>query len=567
MLGFVQILGGLALFIFGISLLSSGMEKLAGDQIQKWLDRVTNSRIKSVFFGTAASALLQSSGLLMVTMIGLVNANLMTVVQSISVMLGQEIGTTITAQIVAFNVGDFRLILVILGFIFLEFFPRRDWRKFGEILMGLGIIFVGMSYMAGALSALVEIPWIADLLVAMGQYPWVGVVAGVIATSITQSSTAVTSMVVAMGMSNAIALEGAIGIILGANIGSCITGLIAALRLSPIARQVSYSQIMINVIGVALFMPFIDLYGDFIARTSPDLPRQIANAHTIFNVAVSLLLFPFVRQIAAVAARLAPADGLGAREKVTAYIDARQLAVPAVALQEAKRELIRLGEVTVEMLELSCRALIENDTTDVARVLTMEDKVVDPVTKELDHFVNSLMRSELSHVQQKRAMQIKNLMIDVERVGDMAEDIALFARSRATADIPFTGNAIADLTHLSQSARQIYSRSLRAFQDEDRDLALRVCEEESEFDYLYWGIRAMHIERVEAGLCHPEASVIFTETLRLLERISDHADNLGVSVSRSLRPAHHENGAEPAREVVGGPEADGAAVPARYSVS
>ena len=242
MLGFVQILGGLALFLFGISLLSSGMEKLAGDQIQKWLDRVTNSPIKSIGFGTAATALLQSSGLLMVTMIGLVNANLMNVPQAIMVMLGQEIGTTVTAQIVAFEIGNYRLILVILGWVFLEFFPHRDWRKYGEILMGLGIIFVGMSYMSSALALLIEIPQVANALTVMGQYPLVGVLAGILATAVTQSSTAVTSMVVAMGMSNAIALPGAIGIIFGANIGSCVTGLIASLRLSATARQTSYAR-------------------------------------------------------------------------------------------------------------------------------------------------------------------------------------------------------------------------------------------------------------------------------------------------------------------------------------
>jgi len=237
MAGVLLILGGLALFMYGIRMLSAGMEKLAGDQIQKWLDRVTSSKLKSAAFGAASTAILQSSGLLMVTMIGLINANLMTVEQSIGVMLGQEIGTTITAQIVAFDIGFFRLILVILGFILLEFFPHKDWKKYGEILMGLGIVFVGMSYMAQALDLLVEIPWIKQALVQMSLHPLVGVLAGLLMTSVTQSSTAVTSMAVAMGISQVITLQGAIGIILGANIGSCITGLIASLPLSRTARS------------------------------------------------------------------------------------------------------------------------------------------------------------------------------------------------------------------------------------------------------------------------------------------------------------------------------------------
>lgn len=534
MLGFVQILGGLALFLFGISLLSSGMEKLAGDQIQKWLDRVTNSPLKSIGFGTAATALLQSSGLLMVTMIGLVNANLMSVPQAIMVMLGQEIGTTVTAQIVAFEIGNYRLILVILGWVFLEFFAHRDWRKYGEILMGLGIIFVGMSYMSSALALLIEIPQVANALTVMGQYPLVGVLAGILATAVTQSSTAVTSMVVAMGMSNAIALPGAIGIIFGANIGSCVTGLIASLRLSATARQTSYAQILINVIGVLLFLPFISLFAGLVARTSPDLPRQIANAHTIFNVAVSLMLFPFVHHIARLVQKLAPDEPVKRKQKVTAYIDPMQYAVPAVAITEAGRELARLGEVTAEMIELSCGALLGKDAADARRVLVLEDEVVDPVTNELENFVNNLLLGELNQAQHKRAFQIKNLLIDLERVGDMTEDIARYALDRIDREIPFTDEALGDLAQLSRFAHSIYTRSLRAFSDDDADLALEVCTAESEFDSLYWQIRDLHIGRVEAGLCHPEANVIFTETLRLLERISDHADNLGVSVSRNL---------------------------------
>ena len=545
MLGFVQIIGGLALFLFGISLLSSGMEKLAGEQIQRWLDRVTNSRLKSIGFGTAATALLQSSGLLMVTMIGLVNANLMTVPQAIMVMLGQEIGTTVTAQIVAFEIGNYRLVLVILGWVFLEFFPRRDWRKYGEILMGLGIIFVGMSYMSSALALLVAIPSVAYTLTLIGQYPLIGVMAGILATALTQSSTAVTSMVVAMGMSQAIALPGAIGIILGANIGSCITGLVASLRLSATARQTSYAQILINVIGVLLFLPFISLFADLVARTSPELPRQIANAHTIFNIAVSLILLPFVNQIAAATQRLAPDEPAKRKRKASAYIDEMQYAVPAVAITEAGRELMRLGDVTAEMIALSCAALLEKDAASADRVLLLEEEVVDPVTKELEGFVNNLMLSELSLAQHRRAFQIKNLLIDIERVGDMAEDIARYALERMDGDVPFSDAAIRELTQLSRFAHTIYSQSLQAFREDDPALALLVCQQESEFDCMYWQIRETHIERMEVGLCHPKADVIFTETLRLLERISDHADNLGVSVSRSL---HHA--AAPAQAVV-----------------
>ncbi|MEI7898990.1 MAG: Na/Pi cotransporter family protein [bacterium] len=519
--------------MFGIRLLSAGMEKLAGDKIQKWLGKVTESRLRSAAFGTVATAFLQSSGLLMVTMIGLINANLMTVQQSIGIMLGQEIGTTITAQIVAYDIGASRLLFVIVGFIFLEYFGHRDWKKYGEILMGLGLIFVGMSYMSSALDELVKIPAVSHLLVTMGQRPFVGIIAGLVVTAITQSSTAVTSMAVAMGISQAISLEGAIGIILGANIGSCVTGLIASFGQSRTARQASMAQILINVFGVLLFLPFISQYASLVSSLSHDLPRQIANAHTIFNVLVSGMLIPFVKQIAQVSAWLTPVSRTPEKVKVTAFIDEMQYSVPSVALSEAARELTRVGEITAQMVHDSCEALIHLDAGAIKSVLAQEEKRVDPICKELASYINLLMKEDLSLAQQKRCFQMKNLLIDIERVGDMSEDIAEFALERIGNKVEFTSPAVEDLKLLWRHAYQTYRMSIQAFAESDVEKARQVCRLESEFDKLYWRTRQAHIGRIEEGVCQPEADVIFTEILRLLERISDHADNLGVSVTRS----------------------------------
>jgi phosphate:Na+ symporter len=221
------------------------------------------------------------------------------------------------------------------------------------------------------------------------------------------------------------------------------------------------------------------------------------------------------------------------KNKHTAYIDEMQYSVPAVALNEAARELVRLGRVTAGMLEQSCQALIERNEGFAQEVLVQEDKLVDPVSKELGNFVNVLMRADLSVAQQKRCFQLKNLLTDIERVGDLAEDIAGYALERLEHDVPFSGQAIQDLECLGKRAGQTYLLALRAFEEGNRELAREACRLESEFDRLYWQIRQLHIERLEKGVCHPEADVIFTETLRNLERISDHADNLGVSVARS----------------------------------
>ena len=530
MLGIVQILAGLVLFLFGMHMLSSGIEKLAGDKIQQWLERVTSNNLKSAGFGAIATALVQSSGLIMVTMIGLINANLMTVEQSIAVMLGQEIGTTVTAQVVAFEIGNFRLLLLVVGFIFLEFSLRHNWKTFGELLMGLGIVFVGMEMMSSALDALITIPLVSNMLMHLDKNIGWGILGGMVLTGIVQSSTAVSSLTVAMGISNVITLPGAISVILGANIGSCVTGLLASLKLSSTARQASLAQIIINTTGVLIFLPFIMPFVALMEKTSPLLPRQIANSHTAFNLIVSLLLFPFVKPIASVVKRIAPERDEKDEGKKTLYIDENQYAVPSVAISEASRELYRMGEITNEMLVLSCQALIEQDEGKAVRVIEMENSLVNPIAHELDNFIGTLMLADLSQQQQQRCFQVKTLVIDIERVGDMAEDIAQFAQERMLGNIAFSDEAITELNYLWKFVHNTYSDALTALLKKDKELAQKACQAESEFDNLYAQARERHVKRMEEEVCTPSANVIFTETLRNLERISDHADNIGLSV-------------------------------------
>lgn len=533
MISLFQALGGLALFLFGVGMLSAGMEKLAGNRIQEWLDRMTSNLLRGAFFGAVATALIQSSSLLMVTIIGLINANLMTLEQAVGVMMGQEIGTTLTAQIAAFRIGDLCLLFVALGFILVEFAPRRGWREYGESILGFGILFLGMNLMSGALKVLAEMPVVAGWLASMGQNLAAGVLAGAIATAVIQSSSAITALVVAMGMSGAITLPGAIALLLGANIGTCATGFVASLRLSRSSRRASIAQILINVIGVLLFLPFILPFTTLISRTSSSLPRQIANAHTAFNVAVSVILFPFVKHIARAAELLVPKGAEEERPKLTAYIDERQYRLPPVALTEALRELNRIGEITAEMIDRSRLALIENDMDAAQWVLEQEAEFLDPVCVILEDFVNTLMQRNLSVSQQNRCFQLKSLVTDIERVGDLTENLAQAAQKRVAHSVPFSPEATEELHRLFQHAHRTYVYALQAVQNDDQVLAWRACRLEDEFDGLYLEARQGHIDRLEAGICQPEADVIFIEALRNLERISDHADNLGISVIRA----------------------------------
>ena len=531
MIRFLQVLGGLTLFLFGVRMLSSGMEKIAGSKIQDWLEKMTSGRLKAALFGTGVTAVMQSSSLMMATMIGLINAQIMTLEQAIGMMMGDEIGTTITAQIVAFDIDNLAFLFIALGFVLIEFTPRGKWRDYGEIIMGFGTLFLGMNLMSDALKALTTIPLVEKWLVIMGQNVFAGLLAGTILTAIVQSSSAVTGLTVAMGISQAITLDGAMAILLGANIGTCATGLIASMRLSRAAKQASIAQITINVVGVLIFLPFFSPFTKFISLTASELPRQIANAHTIFNIAVSAILFPFVGIIARIARWLAPEQEVS-EQAITAYIDPMQYGIPSVALTESLKELIRLGDTTAEMIERSRRALIEKDMDSALWVLEQEMEFVDPVTDALENFVNGLMQENLSADQQKRCFQLKNLLTDVERVGDLTEDLALASQERVRIDTDFSPAARKDLDKLCRHAHETYLLALKALKTGDHSLARRTCQMEDEFDHLYDKMRQGHIERIESGICSSEADIIFTESLRHLERISDHADNLGISTLR-----------------------------------
>jgi phosphate:Na+ symporter len=513
MISSLQVLGGLTLFLFGVRMLSRGMEKIVGSKIQEWLERMTTRRLKAALFGTGVTAVLQSSSLMMATMIGLINANIMTLEQAVGMMMGDEIGTTITAQIVATDIDNLAFLFIALGFVFIEFLPRGRWQDYGEIILGFGVLFLGMNLMSDALKVLTTIPFVEAWLITMGQNVFAGLLAGTIVTAIVQSSSAVTGLTVAMGVSHAITLEGAMAILLGANIGTCATGLIASSRLSRAAKQASIAQILINVVGVLIFLPFFSPFTRLVSLTASELPRQIANAHTIFNVAVSAILFPFVGLIARTARFLAPEEG-EKETRITAYIDQMQYGIPSVALTESLKELIRLGETTAQMIERSRMALIDKDMDAAQWVLEQEEAFVDPVTDVLENFVNGLMRENLSANQQKHCFQLKNLLTDIERVGDLTEDLAAAAQKKVDGKTEFSSAATQDLDRLCRHAYDTYSLALVALQTGDRVLAQR-------------------LERLETGICHPEADIIFTETLRNLERISDHADNLGISTMRT----------------------------------
>jgi phosphate:Na+ symporter len=359
------------------------------------------------------------------------------------------------------------------------------------------------------------------------------VLAGALLTAIIQSSTATTSLVITMGASHVISLPAAIGFIYGANIGSCITGLLASMRSSAPARRASIAQITINVLGVLLFLPFITPYSGLLQRTSADLARQIANAHTIFNVLSSVILFPFIKPLARFTTLVVPEKHTAEKPKVAQFIDEYLLNVPSIAIMSATKELDRMGRTTLHMLELGERALTHQDGEAAAEIVRLERELCDPLCDAVEQFVNRVIaEAGIDTKERKRCFQLKNLNVDLERVADHAENLAEATQDRISHQVPFSAEAMEDLGRIFRHAHHSLQTSLEAFRGTDLELAKQACMLEDEMDRTALSVRQGHLNRVALGICHPEADVLFVETIRNLERISDHADNIAVSVLR-----------------------------------
>ena len=528
----LELFGGLAIFIYGVHLLSEGLEKIGGSHLLSLLEKSTNHPIKAGLFGMVATALMQSSGLLMVTMIGLINANLLTLQQAISIMLGQEIGTTVTGQLISFQIRGFNLIFLIAGFYLIFFAKNRKLQLFGQPLFGFGVVFVGMNMMSKAGALISQTSFFQQSLLLMSQHIILGVLVGAVFTAAIQSSTAMTGLVIAMGTSNSITLQVAVAIILGANIGSCIMGWLAALQSGSSAKRASYSQIIMNIGGVLLFLPFVIPFTNLITATSKELVRQIANAHTVFNVIVSVLMLPLVKPLAKFVEKIIPEkeeEEARNRKRKTRFIDPRLLKMPVIAVQLAKEEVLRVGWITHEMLEKANEGMLKRKLDSVKWVLKQEEDV-DSIRWSLENFLESIPGDKLNPNERETLEDLKHHITDIERVGDHANNLAEFARIIDKKKIKITKYGRKELRTLFRRVLRNYGAALKAIKSGNKKYVNHVINWEDEVDALEKEFKRNHIERLKQKICHPEADTIFVESLRNLERISDHAYNIVLSL-------------------------------------
>jgi phosphate:Na+ symporter len=523
----VNVIGGLALFMFAIRMLRETLGKISGAAVARVLEKVSNNPIKGMGAGAAATFMTQSSSITVLTLIGFVNAGVMTFSQSVNVMLGSEIGTTLTAQLVAFDIGIFYWPLLAIGF-FGDMFSRNEKMKLTcKVIFSLGLIFLAMEFMKTGARPLGESQLFVDIINSYGAFPIVGILIGALIAGITQSSSATTSLVIALGGVGIVGLDSGIALIMGANIGTCFLELFAGVGATTPAKRTSIAQTLINIIGVTIFYPFIAPFANLVRMTSADIPRQIANAHTIFNVMVSFIFVPFVGLLVRFCEWLIP-DKEG-EEVGRRFFDDQMLNLPQAALLEAEREVTKTSEVTLEMIELGQRALLEGDIEIAQHVIKLEDEV-DESCRMTEDFIDRIKGEELSQNQRIWRHKLLRIITDIERVGDLSQNIAEFAAERLTNGITFSDEGTEQIRKMFILVQDTYEMAIRSLKTKHLDSAKRAIQMEDQVDLLERELRDAHNKRMSEGICMPEADTVFTETLRNLERISDHADNIALDV-------------------------------------
>jgi phosphate:Na+ symporter len=514
--------------MFGVTMLRETLGKLSGKRVVRLLEKVSDNPIKGMGAGTAATFMTQSSSITVLTLIGFVNAGMMTFRQSVNVMLGSEIGTTITAQLVSFDIGVAFWPLVAIGFFMKMFSKNEKIQLIGTVTFSLGLLFLAMEFMKeGARPLTTDYPFFRDLINDYAIIPIVGILIGALIAGVTQSSSATTSLVIAMGAAGAIDLGPGIALVMGANIGTCFLELFAGIGATTPAKRTAVAQTIINIIGVAIFLPFLGPFTELSASTAPELPRQLANAHTIFNVIVSFIFVPLVGLVVRFCERLIPekeGEIIGRH-----FFDDEMLHIPQVALAEAEREAIRASEMTIEMVALSKDALLEHDLESAEKIMMLEDKV-DESCRDTETFIDKIREEELSKDDTIWRLKLLRILTDIERVGDLATNIAEFALHRINGDVPFSKEAIKELDELFILVHETYKTSIDALRTKNKDLARTAEKMEDDVDVLERKFKENHVLRVQDGVCQPQSDTVFVETLRNLERISDHADNIAYDI-------------------------------------
>jgi len=528
------IIGGLGLFIYGIWEMSEGLHKASGERIRKILHNLTGSPIRGVLVGAGITSLIQSSSATTVMVVGFVNAGLISLIQALGVIFGANIGTTITAQLIAFKLTDYALPIIGLG-MFTMFLAKKKTHKYiGEFLLGFGILFLGLNILTNVVKPLGQYPAFNNVLVSFSRNPLLGILAGTVVTAILQSSSVTTGMVLGLAMVNLIDLKAALPLVLGCDIGTCVTALIASVGTNISARRAALGHIMFNIIGVLIFLPFLGFFQNQVSHTSGDLPRQIANANTLFKIINTIIFLPFVGLYANLLTKLIKGKEEEEVEYLPKYLERHLLNTPPIAIDAATKEIIRTLSLTQKMVRMAMDSFLKNDAKYLEKV-TRSEEAIDSLREAITNYLIELMQQELSREESVKIPALIHVINDVERIGDHAENLGALAEQKIDNKMLFSDMAIGELKGMYEEINEMLTSSVEALRSNSIDKAKLVLEQESAINILRDTLKENHVRRLEQGQCKVLSGVVFLDTISNFEKIADHLNNVAQKVMDGLQ--------------------------------
>ncbi|KGR92379.1 sodium-dependent phosphate transporter [Ureibacillus massiliensis 4400831 = CIP 108448 = CCUG 49529] len=528
-----QFLGGLGLFLFAIKFMGDGLQKAAGDRLREILDRFTTNPLMGVLVGILVTVLIQSSSGTTVITVGLVSAGFMKLRQAIGVIMGANIGTTITAFIIGFDVGTYAYPIMALGAVLLFFFKKSSIQNIGQVLFGFAGLFIGLEMMGDGMKPLRDWETFIDITVSFSDYPILGVVAGTLFTVVVQSSSATVGILQGLYDEGLIPLSGALPVLFGDNIGTTITAVLAALGASIVARRAAAAHVLFNIIGTVIFMLILPLFTHYVEWISGvlnlDQKMQIAFAHGTFNVVNTIIQLPFVGAIAYIVTKIVPGEDTtieyGAKHLDRTLIEQS----PSIALGQAKQEVVRMGEFAVRGLQESMDYLFTMDSKHVGITEQLEEAInnLDRVTTE---YLVVLSKESLSGADSKLHHSLFDNIRDIERIGDHVENLVELTQYKETHRVKFSDEAELELKEMFNLVLDTVSLAIMALEKQSKDFANGVIQNEDRIDELERVLRKRHILRLNNGECSGSAGIVFADIISNLERIGDHAVNIADSI-------------------------------------
>ncbi len=531
---FFGLLGGLGLFLYGMKLMSEGLEKAAGEKMRNILEFFTRNRFMGMMVGIAFTAIVQSSSATTVMVVSFVNSGLMDLFQASGVILGANIGTTVTGQLIAFKLSDIAPLFVITGVIMVMFCKKMSIHRIGEVILGFGVLFMGLSIMSSSMESIKESPRILELLQSMTN-PMMAILVGFVITAILQSSSATVGIVILMASQGLLEFTICPFLILGCNMGSCVSALLASLGGKKVAKRAAMIHFLFNIIGSAIafgvlmvgLQPITERILDF---SGQDVARAVANLHTSIKIFEVVLLFPFMGWVVKATYKVIPGtDKARDEEFQLQYIGTGTLLIPTTAMLDGIREIEHMGQIAIENLKTSMEALCEPEEKKIRQVYQREE-YIDFLNHKITDYLMKVNEIELPAADKKLLGGLFHVVNDIERIGDHAENFADSAGIRLKDQVEFSDKAKKHLQEMMEKVVTILTYSLDMFRNRNDEHMREILQLEDEIDEKEKKLQRFHVKQLTKNKCTPFSGMLFSDTVSGLERVADHATNVAFAI-------------------------------------